>query len=202
MIKRFLALCLAFAAAMPLLAGCRKNNTNDDENPNPTDTPTVSLRVWGAQDDQSMIREMCDAFAKAHPEKKYTFSYGVVGEGEAKNIFLDDPDAAADVFHFAGDQIADLVSAGDIPIGEDVVRISAATGAGMENLLQAIEKMLGHSRHHVILTLPYSMGGMVEKLHDGAQVLNVEYTGEGICVEAILDPIFYGRVKDYVTKEC
>ena len=97
---------------------------------------------------------------------------------------------------------ADLVSAGDIPIGEDVVRISAATGAGMENLLQAIEKMLGHSRHHVILTLPYSMGGMVEKLHDGAQVLNVEYTGEGICVEAILDPIFYGRVKDYVTKEC
>ena len=97
---------------------------------------------------------------------------------------------------------ADLVSAEDIPVGEDVVKISAATGRGMTELLQAIEKALGHSRHHVVLTLPYSMGGMVEKLHDGAQVLNVDYTAEGISVEAILDPIFYGRMKEYITKEC
>ena len=97
---------------------------------------------------------------------------------------------------------ADLVSAEDIPVGEDVVKISAATGRGMTELLQAIEKALGHSRHHVILTLPYSMGGMVEKLPDGAQVLNVDYTAEGISVEAILDPIFYGRMKEYITKEC
>ena len=46
------------------------------------------------------------------------------------------------------------------------------------------------------------MGGMVEKLHDGAQVLNVDYTAEGISVEAVLDPIFYGRMKEYITKEC
>ena len=97
---------------------------------------------------------------------------------------------------------ADLVSAEDIPVGEDVVKISAATGRGMTELLQAIEKALGHSRHHVVLTLPYSMGGMVEKLHDGAQVLNVDYTAEGVSVEAILDPIFYGRMKEYITKEC
>ena len=97
---------------------------------------------------------------------------------------------------------ADLVSAEDIPVGEDVVKISAATGRGMTELLQAIEKALGHSRHHVHLMLPYSMGGMVEKLHDGAQVLNVDYTAEGISVEAILDPIFYGRMKEYITKEC
>ena len=30
----------------------------------------------------------------------------------------------------------------------------------------------------------------------------VEYTGEGIVVEAVVDPILYGRLKDYVTKEC
>ena len=96
---------------------------------------------------------------------------------------------------------ADLVSAEDIPVGEDVVKISARTGAGMERLLQAIEAALGHSRHHVELTLPYSMGGMVDSLHSGAQVLGVEYTGEGIVIEAVLDPIFYGRLKEYVTKE-
>ena len=96
---------------------------------------------------------------------------------------------------------ADLVSAEDIPIGEDVVKMSAATGEGMEQLLTAIENALGHSRHHVQVMLPYSMGGMVETLHSGAQVLSVEYTGEGILVEAILDPILYGRLKEYITKE-
>ena len=55
---------------------------------------------------------MCDAFAAANTDKNYTFSFGVVGEGDAKKVILDDPDAAADVFGFANDQIADLVSAG------------------------------------------------------------------------------------------
>ena len=97
---------------------------------------------------------------------------------------------------------ADLVQPEDIPIGEDVVKMSAATGEGMDALLKSIEDALGHSRHHVVVTLPYSMGGMVETLHSNAQVLNVDYTAEGIVVETILDPILYGRLKDYVTKEC
>ena len=97
---------------------------------------------------------------------------------------------------------ADLVAPEDIPIGEDVVKISAARGEGMEQLLQAIERTLGHSRYHVVVTLPYSMGGMVDTLHSGAQVLQVDYTGEGIVVETILDPILYGKLKEYITKEC
>ena len=96
---------------------------------------------------------------------------------------------------------ADLVSAEDIPIGEDVVKISAATGQGMEELLKSIETALGHSRHRVVVCLPYSMGGMVDTLHSSAQVLSVDYTGEGIVVETILDPILYGRLKEYITKE-
>ena len=97
---------------------------------------------------------------------------------------------------------ADLVEPVEIPVGEDVVAISAAKGMGMDQLLAAIEKALGHSRHHVVLTLPYNMGGMVETLHSGAKVNGVEYTGEGIVVEAVLDEILYGRLRDYVTKEC
>jgi len=97
---------------------------------------------------------------------------------------------------------ADLVSAEDIPIGQDVVKISAKEGYGMDALLKAIEDALGHSRHHIIVTLPYSMGGMVDTLHSGAQVLNVDYTGEGIVVETVVDPILYGRLKAYITKEC
>ena len=97
---------------------------------------------------------------------------------------------------------ADLVEKTEIPIGEDVVTISAAKGVGMEALLAAIENALGHSRHHVVLTLPYSMGGMVETLHDHAKVHAVEYTGEGIVVDAVLDEILYGRLREHVTKEC
>ena len=97
---------------------------------------------------------------------------------------------------------ADLVCAEDIPIGEDVVKISASRGEGMDDLLKAIEAALGHSRHHVVLTLPYSMGGMVDTLHSSAQVLNMDYTAEGIVAEVILDPILYGRMQKFITKEC
>ena len=97
---------------------------------------------------------------------------------------------------------ADLVSREDIPVGEDGVAISAKSGRGMDELLKAIERAVGAKLHHVVVTLPYSMGGMVDTLHNNAQVLNVDYTGEGIVIETILDDILYGRVRDYITKEC
>ncbi len=96
---------------------------------------------------------------------------------------------------------ADLVAAEDIPIGEDVVKISAKQGLGMEQLLVAIEQALGQSRHHITVTLPYSMGGMVETLHSNAQVIHVDYTGEGIVVDTVVDEILYGRLRAYITKE-
>ncbi len=95
---------------------------------------------------------------------------------------------------------ADLVSSADIPVGEDVVPVSAKSGAGMDKLLKAIETALNHARHHVVLCLPYSMGGQVETLHNNAQVLRAEYTGEGIEIETILDDILYGRLREYVTQ--
>ena len=96
---------------------------------------------------------------------------------------------------------ADLVEPTDIPIGEDVVRMSARQGLGMDDLLAAIEAALGQSRHHIVVTLPYSMGGMLETLHNNAQVLSTDYTGDGIVVETIVDDILYGRLKNYLTKE-
>lgn len=97
---------------------------------------------------------------------------------------------------------ADLAAPEDIPVGENVLKISAKHGTGMEELLTAIEKTLGVGKHHVTVNLPYAMGGMVETLHESASVLNVEYTPEGIRVEAVVDPILYGRLKEYVIGEC
>ena len=97
---------------------------------------------------------------------------------------------------------SDLVSPEEIPTGDDVVTISAANGTGCAALLVAIERALDHARHHVRLCLPYSMGGQVETLHNNAQVLSVDYSAGGIEIEAVLDDILYGRLRDYITKEC
>jgi len=97
---------------------------------------------------------------------------------------------------------AELVEATDIPVGDDVVAISAKSGRGMDALLHAIEQALGQGRHHVMLCIPYSQGGLVDTLHKNAQVLSVDYTGDGIVVETILDPILYGKLREIITEEC
>ena len=97
---------------------------------------------------------------------------------------------------------ADLVYPEDIPHGDDVIAISAKRGMNMDGLLKAIENALNHARHHGAVCLPYAMGGMGETLHDNAQVLSVDYTANGIEIETILDDILYGRLREYVVKEC
>jgi hypothetical protein len=78
----------------------------------------------------------------------------------------------------------------------------ALTQPAVSQHIKAIEKALGHSRHHVVLVIPYAQGGLVDTLHSGAKVLRTDYTGEGIEMEVILDDILYGRLKNYVCREC
>ena len=96
---------------------------------------------------------------------------------------------------------ADLVYPEDLPHGENIVPVSAKKGMNMDGLLKSIEKALAHARHHVIVVLPYAMGGMVETLHNNAQVISTDYTAEGIEMEVILDDILYGRLRDYIAME-
>lgn len=97
---------------------------------------------------------------------------------------------------------ADLVSPEEIPVGEDVVAISAKQGYGMDRLLQAVEKALDNGRHHIVVRLPYALGGLVDTLHSGARVNHVEYTPECIEVETVVDAILYGKLRAYIIKEC
>ena len=93
---------------------------------------------------------------------------------------------------------ADLVYTDEIPRGKNIVAISAKKGINMDGLLSAIEKALDQARHQVQLLLPYAQGGLVETLHDNARVLKVDYTADGIQVEAIVDSILLGRLRQYV----
>lgn len=73
----------------------------------------VKLTMWGAEEDQTMLREMADAFIAENADKgNITIDIGVQSESSAKDTVLADPEAAADVFAFADDQLNELVAAG------------------------------------------------------------------------------------------
>ena len=99
------------------------------------------------------------------------------------------------------DKLISTLAKPGTPVGENVIAVSAAKGVNMDALLKKIEDTLGHARHRVTLRLPYSMGGTVDTLHSKAKVFSVDYTGEGIEIDAVLDDILYGRLRDYVIKE-
>ena len=88
---------------------------------------------------------------------------------------------------------------GDIlPHGEDMVSISAKTGAGIDALLSAIEKRLDAGVRRVELRLPYDKGGLLDQLYREAKVEKVDY-GETIEVTALCTPKTLGQVADYLS---
>ena len=72
----------------------------------------ITLTVWGSQEDQEMIKQMCASYAAANPDKEYKFLFGVQGEGDAADKVLNDPTSGPDVFSFASDQINKLIAGG------------------------------------------------------------------------------------------
>ena len=81
------------------------------------------------------------------------------------------------------------------------VLFSAKTGQGEAELLAAIEKALGRGKHQMRLLIPYHDGAALDMLHREAQVLSVEYVGEGTLVEAIMDDKICGRMQKYAAEE-
>lgn len=86
-------------------------------------------------------------------------------------------------------------------LSQDSVLLSAKTGQGEAELLAAIEKALGRGKHQMHLLIPYSDGAALDMLHREAQVLSVEYAGEGTVVEAIMDDKTCGRMQKYAVEE-
>lgn len=125
-IRKIMTAIASMAMAGVMMAGCSSNNSGSTESGSAADSSAassnggesagsgenVNLTVWGPQEDQELLKQMCDAFAAANPDKTYTFTYGVVSEADAQKEVIKDISAAADVFAFASDQTATLVNAG------------------------------------------------------------------------------------------
>ena len=110
--KRITAFCLALCMGAAL-TGCSKDNKdNNADSSGAGNRKTVSLKVWGSQDDQELLKDMIESFKKKNPDTQYDIKLAVVGENDAKTKILEDPAAAGDLFSFPNDQIRDLVNAG------------------------------------------------------------------------------------------
>ena len=78
------------------------------------------------------------------------------------------------------------------------VHISAKYGAGIDDLLKAIEENLPKKLKRVKLLLPFDKAGIAAKLRETAVLHSEEYTAEGIAVEVTVDEIQYARVRNYL----
>ena len=92
---------------------------------------------------------------------------------------------------------ADLVSREILPHGENVVCLSAKTGAGVEDLIRKLDEKLDKGTRRVTIHLPYDKAGMLDMLYREAKVESVEYA-ETVDIVAVCTPRVLGMVKDFV----
>ena len=102
---RILAIALVIVMALTTLVACPKPPVDGEKT-------KYTLTVWGAEEDQAMLKAMCDAYAKANPQNEYKFLFGVQSEADAADKVLNDVESGPDVYSFASDQINKLFAAG------------------------------------------------------------------------------------------
>ena len=123
---KILAIIVAMLVLCVALVACGNNNGGDPQN-----KEKVTLTVWGSQEDQEMLKEMCAAYAAANPDKEYKFLFGIQGEGDAADKVLNDVTSGPDVFSFASDQINKLYAGGAL------ARVGGAIEANIKEINSA-----------------------------------------------------------------
>lgn len=129
--KKLLSVVLCAAMTATMFAGCgSKEATGEAATGTETASApaasgeTIALKVWAAEEDQNLTNELVEEFKAANPDQTFDITIGVESESTAKDTILVDPEAAADVFAFASDQITDLVKANVLQPVQDVETIT------------------------------------------------------------------------------
>ena len=113
--KRLLTVGLTALMGVTAFAGCSSDKPASSAAP----SGPITLTVWTPQEDQAedsgnWLNKELEAFKAAHPDWQLEFKVGTCGEGDAGSMVTQDPEAAADVFMFANDQIPTLLNAGSL----------------------------------------------------------------------------------------
>lgn len=93
---------------------------------------------------------------------------------------------------------SDLVNDVSIPLTSKTVRVSAKTGEGLDELLEAIATALPPTRKRVKILLPFSLGSAGAELRKTGVVHSEEYTTEGLLLDITAEIYILEKYKDYI----
>ena len=85
----------------------------------------------------------------------------------------------------------------EIGLEENVVKISARNGDGIDGLLLAIQAALPQSAIRTKLLLPFDKAGLVNLIRKDGKVFSEEYVAEGILLDALVDIKVFSKVEEY-----
>lgn len=133
--KKLISMLLCATMVTTMLAGCgssddKKATSGGTSDKTETSNETVELTLWGAEGDQDFLKGVVEKFEAAYPDQKFDIQIGVESESTAKDTVLTDIEAAADVYSFASDQLADLVRAGALANLDDPALSDVFSKAG------------------------------------------------------------------------
>lgn len=136
--KKVLSLLLVAAMGVSMLVGCGGNGTNagGTEGGNKTDASAKKITIWVADNIVDFTKEQAAAWQKANSDyADFEIVVEAVGEGDAAGNVITDVSGAGDIFGFAQDQTARLVSAGALtPLSDAEVKVvTDANDAGAVN---------------------------------------------------------------------
>ena len=87
---------------------------------------------------------------------------------------------------------------GILPHGEDTVCISAKTGEGIDQLIDAIRQQLERNAVIVTLQIPYSDAGVVEQISAVTAIQETSYENDGIYIRTVIDRDRLCQFKKYI----
>lgn len=128
-----------------LLSGCQKNDPVPLEEVQTPDADTVNLTVWGAAEDEELLRQIIDKFEEAYSgQADFAITFQPQSESSCTNALMGDLENGADVFAFADDQLNTLVAAGALDPVENAESVrqsnlpEAVAAASVDDTLYAL----------------------------------------------------------------
>ena len=81
------------------------------------------------------------------------------------------------------------------------VAVSARTGEGFTGLMSELGTALRPVRNFVELAIPHTEAGVMAKLHEVAQIVERDYSGENALFKARIPPHLHAEFAAFVVKE-
>jgi GTPase len=120
--------------------------------------------------------------------------------------------AVREVFAEIGaDRVAELIVINKADVADPLVTarllsrephsvvVSARSGAGIDDLLTAIEAELPRPSVDVDALVPYSRGDLINKVHENGEVVSIEHLADGSHLKARVNPGLAGELAQYAS---